>query len=215
MWVIKIISKVVYLFHNAYDRFVLQPMYKSMLGFCGKNVTMRNLKGAPELSMRRMYLYDNVILKSFSFTSISGKFIVKKNSGASSGLVVITGNHQRKSGSLFISEALNHEHDIEQDVIVEEDVWLGANVTLLSGVTIGRGATVGAGSVCLKSVPPYSVVMGNPAKVIGFNYSPEEVIEHELKLYPAEERLSKSLLDKNYKKYFLDRISDIKNYTKI
>lgn len=66
MWVIKILSQAVYLFHNAYDRFVLQPMYKNMLGFCGKNVTMRNLKGVTERSMRRMYSHDNVVLKSFN-----------------------------------------------------------------------------------------------------------------------------------------------------
>ena len=48
----------------------------------------------------------------------------------------------------------------------EDNVWLGGNVTILGGVTIGAGSTVGAGSVVTKSVPPRSVVVGNPARVI-------------------------------------------------
>ena len=98
---------------------------------------------------------------------------------------------------------------------MEEDVWLGANVTLLAGVVIGRGATVGAGSVCVKSIPPYAITMGNPAKVIGFNYTPEQIIDHEKLLYKAEDRLSLDYLEKNYKKFFLDRISEIKSITRI
>jgi len=203
------------LIHNAFDKLVLQPMYKSMLGYCGKNVTIRNLKGVPGRSLKRVFLYDNVVLKSFSMISVTGKFIMKKNSGASTGLVIITGNHQRKVGKLFINEALSHQLDIERDVVVEEDVWLGAHVILLSGITIGRGATVGAGAVCLKNVPPYSVVMGNPAKVVGYNFTPEEILEHEKAYYPEEERLPIQLLEKNYKKYFLDRITEIKSFTKL
>lgn len=138
---------------------------------------------------------------------------MKKNSGSSSDLTVITGNHHRRVGVSFI-EGRDHENlDTEKDIIVEEDVWIGAGVTLLSGVTIGRGATVGAGCVCNKSVPPYAVVMGNPAKVVGFNFTPEEIIEHEKALYPEEERLPLELLEKNYKKYFLDHIKEIKAYT--
>lgn len=215
MFVFRFLSFIAYLFRSAYGRFILQPMYKNRLGYCGKNVTIRNIKGAPSPSLKRVFLYDNVVMKSFSVISISGKFVMKKNAGASSGLLVITGNHQRKVGNLFIGDAFSHENDIEQDVIVEEDAWLGANVTLLSGITVGRGATVGAGAVCLKSVPPYSVVMGNPAKVIGFNFTPEEIIEHEKQIYPVEERIPIEILEKNYKKYFLDRLQEIKSITKI
>ena len=168
----------------------------------------------------KIYLYENTNINEGAIIIISsaskeGKFIMKKNSGAAANLTVITGNHQRIVGNNFKELAQKHRGDIDKDVVVEEDVWLGANVTLLAGVTVGRGATVGSGSVCIKSVPPYAVVMGNPAKVVGFNYSPEEVIEHEKKLYSEEERLPLSLLEKNYKKYFLDRIFEIKSFIKL
>lgn len=47
-----------------------------------------------------------------------------------------------------------------------DKAWIGARVTILKGVTIGEGAVVGAGSVVTKSVPPWTVVAGNPAKTI-------------------------------------------------
>jgi len=52
-------------------------------------------------------------------------------------------------------------------VIIEDDVFIGARAIVLKGVTIGRGSVIGAGSVVAKSIPPYSIAVGNPAKVIG------------------------------------------------
>jgi acetyltransferase-like isoleucine patch superfamily enzyme len=51
-------------------------------------------------------------------------------------------------------------------VTLEDDVWLGAGVRVLDGVTIGRGSVVGAGSVVNKSIPPNSIAVGVPAKVV-------------------------------------------------
>jgi len=51
-------------------------------------------------------------------------------------------------------------------VIIHDDAWLGAGVTLLRGVSIGRGAIVGAGAVVNADVEPWTVVVGNPARVV-------------------------------------------------
>ena len=51
-------------------------------------------------------------------------------------------------------------------VRIGKNVWLGDKVTILPGVTIGDGVVVGANSVITKSIPPYSVVVGNPAHII-------------------------------------------------
>ncbi|OJD35220.1 nodulation protein l [Diplodia corticola] len=51
-------------------------------------------------------------------------------------------------------------------VRIEDDCWIGGQVIILPGVTIGRGCTVGAGAVVTKDLPPYSVAVGSPAKVI-------------------------------------------------
>ncbi len=53
-----------------------------------------------------------------------------------------------------------------KNIIVEDGAWLGANVVVMPGITIGKNAVVAAGSVVVKNVPPFSVVGGNPAKVL-------------------------------------------------
>nr|WP_305123083.1 acyltransferase [Rufibacter sediminis] len=52
------------------------------------------------------------------------------------------------------------------EIIVEDECWIGANAVITAGVRIGRHSVVAGGSVVTKDVPPYSVVGGNPAKVL-------------------------------------------------
>ena len=52
------------------------------------------------------------------------------------------------------------------DVIIEDDVWIGAHAVVLPGVMIGRGSVIGAGAVVTKNIPPFSIAVGNPARVI-------------------------------------------------
>lgn len=147
------------------------------------------------------------------------KFIMKKWSGAAIGLFVVTGNHLSVIGKSLKQvtdkdkEELDVNHEMDKDIVVNEDVWIGSHVTLLSGAQIGRGGIVGSGCVLRGITPPYAVLVGNPAKVVGFRFTPEEIIEHEKALYPEEDRLPFELLEKNYKKYFLDHIKEIKAYT--
>ncbi|MEC2159781.1 CatB-related O-acetyltransferase [Virgibacillus halodenitrificans] len=63
---------------------------------------------------------------------------------------------------------------------IEEDVWIGSNSTILSGITIGRGSIIGAGSVVTKDIPRYSIVAGNPAKVIRKRFSDDIISKLEL-----------------------------------
>ncbi len=53
-----------------------------------------------------------------------------------------------------------------KEIVVEDGVWIGGGAIITQGVKIGKNAVVGAGSVVTKDVPPFSVVVGNPAKVV-------------------------------------------------
>ena len=148
-------------------------------------------------------------------------FIMKKYSGAAFGLTVITGNHISVPGKHHKQitdkdkDEIDFNHEEDQSIIVDEDVWIGANSVLLRGVHLGRGCIVGAGSVVRRSVPPYAMVAGNPAKIIGFRFTPKEMEMHEAALVPEGERIPIETLQKNYDNYFVRRIKDIRNYQKL
>lgn len=127
----------------------------------------------------------------------SAKIIIKGNCAIAHHLSVHTGNHARVLGK-FVTDITkaNKPEGYDHDVIIEKDVWIGANVTILEGVTIGRGATIAAGAVVNKDVPPYSIVGGVPAKVIKFYWTIDQILEHEIKLYPENERYSREYLEK-------------------
>jgi acetyltransferase-like isoleucine patch superfamily enzyme len=51
-------------------------------------------------------------------------------------------------------------------IVIENDSWIGANVVVTAGVTIGKHSVIAAGAVVTKSIPPFSIAVGNPARVI-------------------------------------------------
>jgi acetyltransferase-like isoleucine patch superfamily enzyme len=73
-------------------------------------------------------------------------------------------------------------------VRIGDDCWIGGNVVILPGVTIGEGCTIGAGSVVTKDIPPFSVAVGSPCKVIKTIQSAEEEEQDPENPYRAMER---------------------------
>lgn len=170
-------------------------------------------------SAKNLYMEENTnINRGAVIMNGRAKFVMKKWAGAAFGLTVITGNHMSVPGKhhKMITDAekdkLDNLHEYDKDVVVGEDVWLAANVTLLAGVTVGRGAIVGAGSVVRTDVPPYAIVLGNPARIVGFRFTPNLTLLHEEELYSEDERLPEELLEENYKKYFVTKIKDIQQF---
>ena len=62
---------------------------------------------------------------------------------------------------------IRHQGHSYQGIVIGDDCWLGAGVKVLDGVEIGQGCVIGAGAVVSKSLPPYSIAVGIPAKVVG------------------------------------------------
>lgn len=122
----------------------------------------------------------------------SSRFIMKHGCLIAEGLVVVTSNHRQHIGQFLQG---NNDDNEYKDIIVEEDVWIGINVTLLAGAHIGRGAIIGACSVVTKEIPPYAVAVGNPAKVIKFKWSVDDILKHERMLYPENERFTREELE--------------------
>lgn len=91
---------------------------------------------------------------------------------------VTIGKHVMVASRTFIAGADSHPIDpikrrtepepksSLRSIVIEDDVWVATGSTVFKGVTIGRGSVVSAGSVVTKNVPPYTVVSGNPARVV-------------------------------------------------
>lgn len=90
------------------------------------------------------------------------------------------------------------------NINIQDDVWIGCRAVILSGVTIGQGAVVAAGAVVVHDVPPYSIVGGCPAKIIGYRFN-ERVREKLLNL--NYDRLTKQYI-KNNLQYFYQSVND-------
>lgn len=89
------------------------------------------------------------------------------------GVLVILSEHNTNWCSTYPFNDMMYEYSYLEghpkskgDVIIGNDVWIGMNSIILSGVHIGNGAVIGAGAVVTKDVEPYSIVGGNPAKII-------------------------------------------------
>lgn len=146
---------------------------------------------------KNIYLGPNVAIGSNAYLSaLNARFICKGYAAIAENLTVHTGNHARVLGTYItsINEA-NKPAGYDHDVIIEEDVWIGSNVTILSDVTVGRGCTLAARSVVTKSTPPYSIVAGAPARFIKFNWTIEQILEHETTLYPEPQRFTREQLE--------------------
>ena len=100
----------------------------------------------------------------------------------------IGGNHFYKSVSCFpfdvdevlgrifkSANALPFNRPNHYQIVIGHDVWIGRGVTIMGGVKIGNGAVIGAKAVVAKDIPPYAIVVGNPARVIKYRFDEETI----------------------------------------
>ncbi len=89
---------------------------------------------------------------------------------------VSVGNHVIFAQNIVMS-GLNHGYEdvntpihlqpvTTSPIVIEDDCWLGANVVVTAGVTVGKHSVIAAGAVVTKNIPPFSIAVGNPARVI-------------------------------------------------
>jgi acetyltransferase-like isoleucine patch superfamily enzyme len=83
---------------------------------------------------------------------------------------------------LFDRGKRNAPDDMDKGVtVIGNDVWIGKGATVLTGLTVGDGAVVGTRAVVTKSVPPYAIVAGNPARILRYRFD-EDIRERLLAL---------------------------------
>lgn len=115
----------------------------------------------------------HVLIGKYSSVAHGIKFIVGLNHDSSS---ASTYPFQEVFEGMIGKNADLHPQCNHCQIIIGNDVWIGAYATIMGGVKIGNGAVIGAGAVVAKDVPPYAVVVGNPARVIRYRFD-EATIE--------------------------------------
>jgi acetyltransferase-like isoleucine patch superfamily enzyme len=79
--------------------------------------------------------------------------------------------------------------DINNPITIHDDVWIGHGAILLHGVEIGEGAVIGAGAIVTNDVAPYSVVAGNPARLIRMRFDETAIKDHRTALEKMRSQL--------------------------
>lgn len=105
----------------------------------------------------------NVFINRNVFITAPEPIIIGDNALVGPFVVLNSGRHNYADSTQLIRD---QGHTCEP-ISIGDDVWLGAHVVVMRGVTIGKGAVVGAGAVVTRSVEPYTVVAGVPARQIG------------------------------------------------
>ena len=132
---------------------------RCFISYCGKNV---NLQKDAEFSMR-LKIGDNSSIGINSF--VQGKVTIGSNVMMGPDVRIYTQNHRHDRTDIPMIE---QGYEDEESVEICDDVWIGARATILPGVVIGKGSIVGSAAVVTKNVPEYSIVAGNPAKVVKY-----------------------------------------------
>jgi acetyltransferase-like isoleucine patch superfamily enzyme len=109
-----------------------------------------------------IHIAENVFIGPYVVIYGHGRVTIGRNTLISMHCRIVSSNHTIPDRHITIRS----QPDILLPVNIGEDVWLGAGVTVLGGVSIGDGCIVGAGAVVTKDLPPYSIAIGVPAKVI-------------------------------------------------
>jgi len=121
--------------------------------YCGKNLYIKP---------KTVTLGNSVYLGNFCHLS-AGDILIADYVMLASSVSIIGGDHIYNRPGKPMTKTARGE---QKTVIIEKDVWVGHGAIIMHGVTLGEGCIVSAGSIVLKDVQPYSIVAGNPAKMI-------------------------------------------------
>ena len=102
----------------------------------------------------------------FNHITCTNKIVVGNKVLTGRWVTISDNNHGDTSQDMLQKHPMERPIISKGPVIIEDDVWIGDKATILAGVHIGKGAVIAANAVVTKDVPAYSVVAGNPARII-------------------------------------------------
>lgn len=109
---------------------------------------------------------DNVFFNSRTHISAINKMEIGNGVLTGSDVLICDNNHGGSNHDELLIPPQKRKLYSKGSIIIEDNVWIGDKAVVLGGVTIGTGSVIGACSVVTKDIPPYSVAVGNPARII-------------------------------------------------
>lgn len=170
----RIIGRIMHSLIGIHNNYVREQI-KSQLKSCGRGVWIGNdnIMTPATISMGDYSKIGNRCV----IQSTHGEIRIGISARLGDGVNIHGGNHvYNVPGNLICENPKPLGSD--KPVILGNDLWIGANAIILAGVTIGDGSVVGAGSIVTKDIPPYSIAVGVPAKVVGRRFTDEQLAEH-------------------------------------
>jgi len=177
----KIVHRMLIPKGEATPRFWVKLLVNPFLHKRGKGSKIRYRTRIDVLPFNRFELGENSTIEDFcTINNGVGDVLIGENTliGMSNVIIgpVTIGNDVIMAQNIVVS-ALNHEYRdvtlpihaqkiLTAPIVIEDDCWIAANAVITAGVTIGKHSVVAANAVVTKNIPPYSVAVGNPAKVI-------------------------------------------------
>lgn len=130
--------------------------------FIGKNCILQTGSILAASDNGKITLSEHVYIGEYSILSSKGEICVGKDTIIAAQCFIVDFNHRFDNPDLLFYDS---GFDCAK-VSIGNNVWIGAGCRILKGVTIGEGSVIGAGSVVTRDIPPYSIVVGVPARVI-------------------------------------------------
>ncbi|MFC5652866.1 acyltransferase [Paenibacillus solisilvae] len=120
------------------------------------------LQGNVQIGKRcSIQAYSNIV--GYGTTEdLSGQITIGNDVRIASHAIIIAGNHRFDD----LNRPICEQGGDLAPITIEDDVWIAGRVNITAGVTIGKGSVIGGGSVVTRDIPPYSIAVGIPAKVI-------------------------------------------------
>jgi acetyltransferase-like isoleucine patch superfamily enzyme len=152
---------------STYIKFYIPSLQKKICKdkflYFGENAEFRI--GAYAVCCSNIKIGNNVVIRpnSVLIATEKGKIEIENNVLIGTGVHIYVSNHEFTDINKPIYD---QGHSLEKNVLLKEGCWIGANVIILPGVSIGRNAVVGAGSIVTRDVEDFTVVAGNPARLI-------------------------------------------------
>lgn len=139
------------------------------------------LEAYPMSREQTMFFGENVQMNDYVHITAMKSVIIGSNVLLASKIYISDCSHGSYNGDEFDSNPNiipNKRALMAKPVIINDNVWLGEFVSVLPGVVIGKGTIVGANSVVSKSLPPYVIAVGSPAKPIKeFNFETQKWVK--------------------------------------